>query len=123
MGVRFFTCKNCHEASSEYNEICCEECESNLCGCAIPEELKKYLNCWEDLWEYIDIDENDEVVAKKGHENTLETFRKYITYDFHKYGLELKKEHCPICNKKKRLKQDPEYKEYLRLKAKFEGEI
>ena len=43
--------------------------------------------------------------------------------NFHKYGIELKKEFCPICNKEKGLEKDPEYKEYLRLKNKFEGEI
>lgn len=122
MSVRFFTCKNCHEASSEYNEIHCEECEQSLCGCAIPEELKNYLKCWEDVWEYIDIDEHDNIVAAKGYESSIDTFKKYLKYDPYEYGLELKKEYCPICNKKKELEKDPEYEEYLRLKAKFEGE-
>lgn len=123
MGVRFFTCKNCRSASSEYNEIHCEGCEKSMCSCAIPEELKDYLNCWEDVWEYINIDDNDELIANKDYDDYLPVFKKYLKYDFHKYGIELKKEFCPICNKEKELEKDPEYKEYLRLKNKFEGEI
>ena len=61
MSVRFFTCKNCKETSSEYNEIICEKCESSLCGCTIPAELEDYIDCWDQTWHYIDSDENDNI--------------------------------------------------------------
>ena len=120
MSVRFFTCKNCGEASSEYNEIVCEKCEKSLCGCAIPEELKEYIDCWDGIWHYIDIDEKDNIIAREGYEDYIDVFRKYLIHDGTMYGLELKHEYCPICSKIKEYEKDPEYKEYLRLKEKFE---
>ena len=121
MSVRFFTCKDCKETSSEYNEIICEKCESSLCGCIIPTELKDYIDCWDQIWHYIDADENDNIIAREGYEDDLEVFKKYLNYNSSTYGLVLKEEYCPICNKKKKDEQDPEYKEYLRLKEKFEN--
>ena len=122
MSVTFFTCKNCSEVKSEYDRIYCHECESELCSCAIPEELKKYVNIWEDVWEYVTTDNEDNFVASSDADEDLsELFSKYLTYDGCTYGLTLKKEYCPICALKEKYKDDPEYKEYLRLKKKFEG--
>lgn len=102
MSIRFFTCKNCNSPASEYNEIYCESCESQLCSCSIPDELKSFINIWEDLWDYVEIDGYDNITYKSDGEDKEKTdiIKKYITYDFNKYGLELKKEFCPICNKK-----------------------
>ena len=121
MGVRYFVCKNCQTAESEYNEVFCEKCESQLCSCAIPEELKEYIKIWEDIWEYIKIDADDNIIPKsKTCDKEVEIIKKYLIYDSKGYGIELKHEYCPICNREDKNKIDPEYKEYLRLKAKFE---
>ena len=120
MGVRFFTCKNCHQPSSEYNEVKCQECGNSLCDCAIPQELKDYFDCWDSIWSYIDVDDEDNIVAREGYEDYLEVFKKYLTYDSNTYGIVLKEEYCPLCQKRKENEKDPEYREYLRLKEKFE---
>ena len=122
MGVSFFTCQNCKNVSSEYSRIYCEKCESEMCGCAIPEELKKYISIWEDVWSYITTDQYDNIIpAKDSEEDLSELFKKYLTYDGNMYGLEIKEEFCPVCQKNKKHENDPEYEEYLRLKKKFEG--
>ena len=122
MGVRFFTCGNCKGISSEYNEVYCPKCGEQLCQCAIPEELKKYIRIWEDVWEYVTTDAEDNFIPAEGCEEDLtELFSKYLVYDSYDWGLELKPEYCPICNKEKEFEKDPEYKEYLRLKEKFKN--
>lgn len=123
MGVDFFSCENCKEVRSEYNEIYCEKCESHLCKCVIPEELKKYINIWEDVWEYITTDDEDNIIPADNSEydeEVVELFKKYLTYNSETYGLLLKKEYCPVCKLREELNEDPEYKNYLRLKKKFE---
>ena len=121
MSVSFFTCKNCNEVSSEYNRIYCQECETELCDCTIPEELKKYINIWEDVWDYVGVDHDDKFISNKdAKEDLAELFNKYLIYDSHMYGLALRKEYCPICALKAKYEEDPEYEEYLRLKKKFE---
>ena len=126
MGVRFFSCENCKEARSEYDEIYCEKCERQLCQCSIPKELKKYISIWEDVWEYITTDDKDNIIPaddSEYDEEVVELFKKYLTYDSETYGLLLKKEYCPLCKLDEKLSEDPEYKEYLRLKNKFENKF
>ena len=125
MSVRFFHCKGCGEEASEYDEITCESCGNSLCSCTIPEELQEYLSCWDEVWRYIDteyIEEKDEyrVIARNGNEGKLPLFGKYLSYS-NDYGLALREKYCPICKKRKEDEKDPEYKEYLRLKEKFEN--
>ena len=126
MSVSWFTCSNCHEVSSEYDRIYCEECETELCGCAIPKELKKYISIWENVWSCVQTDSEDNFIPIEEAEmlcedNLPELFNKYLKYDGNTYGLVLRKEYCPICAKRAQFKEDPEYQEYLRLKKKFEG--
>ena len=121
MSVRFFTCKNCGEPSSEFDEIVCESCHRSFCSCSMPKELKEFVSGWDEVWRYISVDDENNIVSKLGHEDTLEIFKKYLNYN-EDYGLVLREEYCPHCSKTAELTKDPEYKEYLRLKAKFEGE-
>jgi hypothetical protein len=120
MGVDYFSCENCREASSEYNEIYCEKCESRLCDCVMPDELSKLCGCWDDAWYFITTDGNNNIIKAQGcKEDYTKLFKKYCSVN-DDYGLVLKEEYCPICQREKENKEDPEYKEYLRLKAKFE---
>lgn len=122
MGVDYFSCENCGAATSEYDKVFCEKCESRMCSCAMPEEIAKLCGCWEDVWNYMTTDDKDNIIPRKGlNEDYSELFKKYLTYDTYKYGLELKEEFCPICQKRKVDEKDPEYENYLRLKRKFEG--
>ena len=121
MGVRFFSCESCKSPASEYNEIFCEGCEGHLCGCAIPEELSPFIRIWEDIWEFVDTDEKDNLIPRsEDYEEKAELINRFLTYNSNTYGLVLKKDFCPICNKGKENRKDPEYEEYLRLKKKFE---
>ena len=121
MGVDYFSCQNCGDAVSEYDKVYCEKCESELCSCAMPKEISKLCNCWEDVWEYIATDNEDNIRQNVNcSEDYSELFKKYLAYDSDTYGLELKEEFCPICQRRKEMEKDPEYKEYLRLKAKFD---
>lgn len=120
MGVEYFSCDNCGEAASEYDEIYCEECESPLCGCVMPDEIAQLCSCWEDIWIFIQINPGNKIVKNKiCKEDYVKLFRKYLKGSFD-YGVVLKKEYCPICQRREENSKDPEYKEYLRLKAKFE---
>jgi hypothetical protein len=120
MGVDYFSCANCGEAHSEYDQITCDKCESYLCSCAMPEELQKQCGCWEDIYLYITTDSEGNIVkARDCNEDDSEIFRKYLTVN-EDYGVVLKEEYCPICTRRKKNSEDPEYQEYLRLKAKFE---
>lgn len=120
MSVWYFSCKNCGEAASEYDEIHCEKCESEMCSCAMPDEIGELCECWEDVWYFITTDVNNKIVkAKECKEDYTKLFRKYFSVN-DDYGLVLKEEYCPVCQKEKDNEKDPEYKEYLRLKVKFE---
>ena len=124
MGVDLFTCENCHGVSTEYDEIWCEE-EHQLCGCAMPEELGKAFGggiVWDDLFGIITEDDNYNVIPRdEADKDKTEIIQKYLTSN-DDYGIVLRKEHCPVCQRIKKNKQDPEYEEYLRLKIKFEEE-
>lgn len=121
MGVNFFSCDSCHEVASEYDEIWCENCEAHLCSCAMPQELSEIISCWEDTWEYIGIDRDNNIQPNANVDKDYsKIFRKYLSYN-DDYGLVLKEEYCPICQCRKEMEKDPEYKEYLRLKAKFDN--
>ena len=123
MGVDYFVCRNCGEAHSEYDQITCENCEQYLCSCAMPDEISRLCGCWDDVWGYIRTDRDDNIVAKEGtDEATLAIFQKYLSIN-EDYGLVLKEEYCPLCQRAKEQSKDPEYLEYLRLKAKFEESI
>ena len=120
MSVWYFSCKNCGGTVSEYDEIHCEKCESEMCSCAMPEEIRKLCGCWEDVWNYINYDRDNNIVkAEKCEKDYTELFKKYFSVN-DDYGLVLKESYCPICQKRKEDEKDPEYEEYLRLKAKFE---
>lgn len=120
MSVWYFSCKNCGGAASEYDEIHCEKCESEMCSCAMPDEIEKLCGCWEDVWYYINYDRDNNIIkAENCEEDYTELFKKYFSVNDN-YGLVLKEEYCPVCQRGKENEKDPEYKEYLRLKAKFE---
>jgi len=124
MGVDYFSCENCGRAASEYDEIHCEKCESSLCSCAMPDEIAQLCGCWEDIWNFINTDINNKIIpssAWKGEDGKkyVKLFKKYLSVN-DDYGVVLKEKYCPICQKRKEDEKDPEYKEYLRLKAKFE---
>ena len=119
MGVRYFNCKGCGNPSSEFDEIVCEDCHGSFCSCAVPDELKEFISCWDEVWRFVSVDEENNLVSKPGHEDTLEVFKKYLNYNGDTYGLVLRKEYCPRCSRAAELAKDPEYKEYLRLKEKF----
>ena len=121
MGVNYFSCKNCGEATTDYDLIYCTNCESELCSCSMPKELKELCNCWDSVWYYVGVDKDNNIQPNANcTENYTELFRKYLTYT-NRYGFELKEEYCPICQRRKEMEKDPEYKEYLRLKAKFDN--
>ena len=121
MSVWYFSCKNCGDAASEYNEIHCEACEVTLCDCVMPKEIKDLCNVWDNLYEYVTSDKDNNIIGKEGTDKaTVEVFRKYLSCN-DDYGIVLKEEYCPICQKRLKNEQDPEYKEYLRLKEKFEN--
>ena len=120
MSVWYFSCANCNSAQSEYNEIHCETCESSLCDCAMPDEIHELCNCWEDIWNFINVNSQNKIVKDKAcKEDYVKLFRKYLTCN-DDYGVVLREEYCPICQRRKENEKDPEYKEYLRLKAKFD---
>ena len=106
MGVYYFTCENCREARSEYDQITCEN-EHYLCSRCLPEELSK-----------IGIADDIHLLCNK-EDATNEMLQKYIV-ETDEFGWTLRKEYCPVCQKEERNKKDPEYSEYLRLKKKFE---
>ena len=127
MGVDYFSCENCRRVATEYDEIHCEKCESSLCSCAMPDEIAQLCQGWDDIFAYISeryvAETNETVIIKQSDEvsdETLEIFKKYLTFN-DDYGIVLKEEYCPICQKRKENEKDFEYKEYLRLKAKFES--
>lgn len=121
MSVWYFSCQNCGEASSEYDEIHCEKCESELCSCVRPEEISELCGCWDDIWKYVTYDTDHNIVkSDKCGKDYTELFKKYFSAN-DDYGIVLKEEYCPICQKRKENEKDPEYAEYLRLKAKFES--
>ena len=120
MSVWYFSCQNCNEAHSEYNEIHCEKCESSLCDCAMPDEIHKLCGCWEDMWNFINTNSENKIIQNQDcKENYVELFGKYLTCN-DDYGIVLKEKYCPICQRRNENEKDPEYKEYLRLRAKFE---
>lgn len=106
MSVDYFICENCNEAHSEYDRIICEN-EHYLCSGCLPEELSK-----------IGICDDIHLMCNKEY-TTNEILQKYIV-ETDEFGWTLKKEFCPVCQREERNKKDPEYKEYLRLKKKFE---
>jgi hypothetical protein len=113
------------EEAAKYDEIYCEKCESSLCSCAMPDEIAQLCGCWEDIWNFINTDINNKIIpsaAWKGEDGKkyVKIFKKYLSVN-DDYGLVLKEKYCPICQKRKEDEKDPEYKEYLRLKAKFES--
>ena len=121
MSVWYFSCENCNEAASEYDEIHCEKCESALCSCAMPEEIHKLCGCWEDIWNHINTDKDNNIIPKvEEDEEKAAIFRKYLSCNDY-YGIVLKEEYCPVCQRRKENEKDPEYAEYLRLKAKFDN--
>lgn len=121
MGVDYFSCDSCRGAASEYDEIWCEKCESQLCSCAMPQELSEIMECWEDAWKYIGVDKDNQIQHNaSSKEDYTEIFRKYLSSN-DDYGLVLKEEYCPVCQRRKEMEKDPEYREYLRLKAKFDN--
>ena len=125
MSVWYFSCENCREAHSEYNEIHCEECENSLCSCAMPDEIRELCGCWEDIFKYIteSPEIGESVIIKRNDDvsdETLKIFKKYLAIN-DDYGIVLKEEYCPVCQKRKINEKDSEYEEYLRLKAKFEA--
>lgn len=119
MGVDYFNCKNCGEISSEYDRIYCEHCEQELCSCALPEELQSY-GYWNNVYATINLDDDDNIIQDT---EAAQTIAKYISFNMNGYGYELKQEYCPVCKKQNKYLNDPEYKEYLRLKAKFEPKL
>ena len=121
MGVSYFSCDNCGNATSEYDQVYCHNCERTMCSCAMPDEIHKLCGCWEDVWNYVTTDKDDNIVKNPNCEEDYSgLFNKYLIYNTYRYGLELKEEFCPLCNKDKKYMNDPEYKEYLKLKAKFD---
>ena len=106
MSVDYFICENCNGAHSEYDRIICEN-EHYLCSGCLPEELSK-----------IGICDDIHLMCNKEY-TTNEILQKYIV-ETNEFGWTLKKEFCPECQREERNKKDPEYKEYLRLKKKFE---
>ena len=118
--VDYFSCQNCNQASSEYDEIHCATCESNLCSCAMPDEIAELCSCWEDIWNFIRTNSSNKIIKNPAcKQDYTKIFRKYLTSN-DEYGLALKEEYCPICQREKENEKDPEYKEYLRLKTKFD---
>ena len=124
MGISYYYCRNCGNVMSNYDLILCENCGARLCSCSMPPELRNICNCWEDIWDYITLNNNNEIVV---HPTALvdysEVFKKYLKYNAQEDELCLKEEYCPLCQRTKIQAMDPEYVEYLRLKAKFEESI
>lgn len=124
MGVDYFSCDNCHEAHSEYNEIWCEG-EHQLCNCAMPQEIEDICGAtWDNIHDYITYGKEEgtvEIRSELVREEDEKVFQKYLSSN-DDYGIVLKKEYCPLCQRIEKNKQDPEYEEYLRLKRKFEDD-
>lgn len=86
MGVDYFSCENCGRVATEYDEIFCEECESSLCSCAMPDEIAQLCRGWDDIFNYISeryvAETNETSIIKQSDEvsdETLEIFKKYLT--------------------------------------------
>ena len=121
MKINYIDYKSCEEVKDEYDTIQCVKCKSRIYSWAMPEELSDIMNHWEDAWQYIGVDRDNNIQPNaNANRDYSSVFRKYFVYA-NEYGLQLKEEYCPTCRRKKEMERDPEYKEYLRLKAKFDN--
>lgn len=107
MSLDLFTCENCGGAHTAYDRFICEN-EHELCSYCLPDYFSE-IGCSDDIY-------------GKCNQNfsTDKDLQAYIGKN-DDLGYFLKKEYCPVCQKKEKHKDDPQYKEYLRLKTIYGG--